>query len=668
MFEVFGPFARPSPSVFPIAFALWPLVGAALALIDARRARARSVVVCVVLALASLGALAWSANALQHLGLAARIGQLDLVLALGLDPLAALASFAAASASAIVILRTATARRIALVCASLSAVEFLVMADGVALLVLAAAALSLVTGILGYVHSAHFVADRVADAALVAAGALLFWTLGGSWVAGDYVPELEPRVVVASRAPNAHEIPDDDDDDDRPHAPAVRHGARSSLSLNGMPNAAVLVDGTWLRDARGGHLVMSPFADAPITAGPHTIRVHVGPGSDDYYLPRVNAPENDRVLLAVRGATTTFREMQDDLVTHDARGEAIGRDAIARRRFFGVSATSIVLALVAFAFAARARLFPFTPSADENARSIVAIGAIVALARFSLGDVAPHASWIAGAVAAAAIGSASRAFHTKSASALFAAEIAIAGAGAIASPAFGVMHACLIAVLFARNRAPLHGAAHVALLPTRVAIIAACAAGPAALLVVASWLASCALARHRAPTSRRAMLATCACAATAIASYFFVPRLLAPSFRSLADVATHIDGHVAAIAGLVAAVVFASAASRRGALDRFSKLAALASLGSVPAIPARDIALVAIAIAAALGELDAHLRGLVAAADRAIRFFATLVSIVERATFKPLARCPIPSERAARYALVAFAFFTLGLFAVPWLI
>ncbi len=679
MFEVFGPFARSTPSVFPIVLALWPLLGVVLALVDARHARVRAAIVCALGAVGGVIAFVATSQSMivQHLGLAARIGQLDLVLALGVDPLGALASSVASVVAVVLVLQQTRARRVALTCATLCAVQLVALADGAALLVLAACAASLVAGALGYVHSAHFVADRIADCALVAAAALLFWTLGGSWVDGDYVPDLEPRLVVASRAPDAKAIPeDDDDDDDKPRTArqTTQRGARSALSLGGMPNAVVLVDGTWLRtgpNPREGHIIAAPFDDASIAAGPHTVRVRVGAGSDDYYVPRVDAPEGGRVQLAVRGATTTFREIEDDLAVHDAAGAAIGRDAIARRKFFGASAVSIVLALVAFAFAARSRLFPFGASLDDPPRALLAVAAVVAVARFPLGDVAPAAPWIACAFAAASILASARALRDGDVRALFAAELAIAGAGLVCgAPVFGALHGFAAALLFARGRAPSRGVAHIILLPTHIGVATACSTAPRVGIVIAAWMAACALGHVRSRLERAASRwvigGFVACAAIAVGAFFVVPARLASSFRSSPLPETP----SLALAGLLAAIVtFAWIASRTRALARLAKLPIILALAAIAPLPTRAARAMGAAIAAAIHELDARLAWLVGLADRGVRTTATLTAFAEDAVLASAtrARIPLPSERATRVALAVIALLALASFTVPWL-
>ncbi len=438
MFEVLGPLARPAPGVLPFLLALAPLFGV-FAFGDPARARRRALAALGTAAAFAALFFAWSLRwpseqrmILAHLGVAARIGQLDLVLALALDPLGALASAAVSLVAARLVWAQRKPRRIGLLCALASAMQLVVLADGAATLALAFGVASLLGAALGYVHSTHCVADRVADVALVGAAGVLFWALGGSWIDGQYTPDLEPRVVVAASGPKAQTAPVDDDDDERPTPPLAR-GARASLSFGGLPGAFVLFDGAWLRDARK-KAVVAPFADVPIAAGPHAARFRPGPGADDYVIPRFDAAENEAALLAERGATTTFRTLQDDLVWRDASSAAAatpGRDALERRKFFGgFSVASIVLALLGIGLAARARVFPFAPSVDEPARALGALGAIVVVARFPIGFAAPSGQVaVASSLALASLVSGASALRTGRAGALLGAGDRARGRG-----------------------------------------------------------------------------------------------------------------------------------------------------------------------------------------------------------------------------------------------
>ena len=680
MFEVFGPLARPTPSWAPLVLALLPLVGALAALRDRRRARLVATVVLASCAAAFLLALGWLAQwpaetrlVLAHVGIAARVGELELVLALGLDPFAALGCAAAALVAARLVWAQRSPRRIALLCATASAVELALLADGAATLVLALGLASVLGGVLGYVHLTHFVADRAGEVAVIFGAAVLFWALGGSWVDGQYVPELEPRVVVASAAPAPRpSLVDADDDDERP-GPPLRRGARATLSMGSLPGAAVLVDGTWLRDERKRG-ARAPFADVGIPAGPHTLRVHVGAGSDDYYVPRIDAAENASLALAVRGPTTTFRELRDDLVARDAAGGTPGRAALERRKFFGlISAAGVALAALALAFVARVRAFPFAAPFDDPARALVGLAALAVLARFPVGALAPGATpAIATALAVSSIAAAAVALRTRRASDALAAELAFAGAGLVAGvPAVAAVHAA-VASIGRPGRAM-----QLSLFPARVAVVGACAALPHAAFptiaaLVATLLCACALARATDSRGSRvvAALLTAAGLVLAFDSRAFggpaplATKLLDASFSGLARAPA---ASLPLFALVTALVAFAWGASRTRALDRLAE--SLAPVARFAPLPARVTSAVARAVAAALVELEARLGALVRLGDSAVRGASALASVAEEvAVVRPTSRLrvPLPSERALRLLLVPLAVVAAALFVVPW--
>ncbi len=643
--------------MLPILLALVPLLGAFAPFAQARRARRRAIVACAVAALLFAAALVigfrFSAEerfVVAPMGVASRVGQLELVLALGLDPLGAFASCAACVVGALLVLRESSPRRIALTCALTSAVTFMALADGAATLVLAGAATSILAAARGSVHLAHFSADRVADVALVLAAALLFWTLGGSWIDRQYTPELDARVMVAAAAPEQHAVMRDDDDDDDHGPPTPRRGARASLSLGGLPGATVLVDGAWLRPSPGS-LTHAPFADVPIAAGQHTIRVHVGAGSDDYYIPRVTAAENQAVSLAVHGATTTFRETADDLVSHDARGDLGLRSAVARRKFFGgLPAMTVVLALVAFAFAARARIFPFAPRSDDPARSLGALAAIVLASRYAYGELAPAtACAISSLLLVCAIASS----HKRT---LLSAELAFAGAGVFAGvPAIGVVHAALAAVAL-RGSSPRIAAA--LFVPTRIAVIGALATLPAApvpivLALVATLVLSAATTRAVDALSLGALVVAADPRIVGVAYPPLVTTALAPSFHAIATA----PASSLPLAGLVIAITaFISLSPRaRAAIGR----------PSAPAWPARVAAAIVMAAAAALSEVEARVCALLEIIDRLLRLLGSVLSSLERAAWIRT-RIIVP-ERAARWVLVPVTLVAALVFVRSWL-
>jgi hypothetical protein len=672
MFAVFGPLARPTPGILPLVIALLPLFG----LFSRRRALAATALAGLVAAIELAWSMRWPAEErliLSHLGVAARIGQLDLVLALALDPLGAFASIVVSLVTARLVYFERSPRVIALTCALACAAQIVVLGDGAATVVLGLGLASLAGAALGRMHLANVAADRIGEVATMLAAGVLFWALGGSWISEQYVPELEPRVVVASSAPAPQKDLFDDDEDEAPRNTPKR-GARASLSLGSLPGALVLVDGTWLRDKRA---IVAPFDGASISAGPHTFRVHAGAGSDDFIVPRANAAEGERVMLALSGSTTTFREVHDDLVARDAAGDTIAKSALARRRFFGgISVVGVILALAALALAARARVFPFAASRDEPARALGAFVALVVLARFAMGALATtSAANVAIALAACSALAGASALRERDAKQLFAAEIAFAGAGAIAgAPSVAVVHGAIAAFLFARG-AP-SAIAHVAFVPTRVALVGALAAlrfGGAATVVglVAAWLAACALARVAG--SSRAPAIGAAIASFALAGD---PRVFGASRPPLASFFEPMPGAFAAappasfaIAGLVVAVtLFGWGAARTGALDRLATSSSVAALARVVPLVTRALAAIALASAAALSELEERLAALIAAADRVVAGVGALASAIDDVVFQRVrVDLPLPGDRATRFILVPVAILAAGSFALPWL-
>src|SRR5438067_13239026 len=99
MFAVFGPLARPTPGILPLVIALLPLLG----LFSRRRALGAIALSGLVAAIELAWSMRWPPEerlVLSHLGVAARIGQLDLVLALALDPLGGFASIVVSAVAA----------------------------------------------------------------------------------------------------------------------------------------------------------------------------------------------------------------------------------------------------------------------------------------------------------------------------------------------------------------------------------------------------------------------------------------------------------------------------------------------------------------------------------------------------------------------------------------
>jgi hypothetical protein len=491
MFEVFGLVTRPTVSVVPPFIVLVPLLAAfmrsrrvALAMLAAGAVCSAALVVVLLRLPEDRAFLLWSA------GVAARIGQLELTLALGLDWLAALLSTSIFVVAALLVRRHLAERRVRLLCAMACAAQITVMADGAATLVLGGAIVSALGMLVGRPTFVAFFADRFADVTLIAVAGIAFWSFGGSWVGGQYVPTLDARVVA------------DGVDRSSLEQSAPRSGG-ATLSLTSLPGAAVLVDGSWV--ANRSSITRAPFDAAPIQPGSHTIRVHVGAGSDDYYIPRVDAVAGERVALAVRGATTTFREAQDDrrmrATTDAARSPP--------RRFFGTVATSTLLLFLAMAaFAFRVRLYPLVGS-EDGAHSLTGISALIIVARYgplSGAAVRPTAAIMSGVLFAATVGWLG-AIVRGGARRVLASELAVAAVAMLAgASALGVLHGAIAAVAFHRLGWPTRAGIW-SLLPTRLAIIVVVFGLPYGALPTALGFVMVALSVSATTTRARALVA-----------------------------------------------------------------------------------------------------------------------------------------------------------------
>jgi hypothetical protein len=141
----------------------------------------------------------------------------------------------------------------------------------------------------------------VALASLLIGSSLLFWGLGGSWDDAGYSPDAQPPVVAV-------------------HAGAG--GSETTLTLTSLAGTLVFID-----DARTPSL-RAPFVRAPLTAGPHALRLHPGDGTPDAVLPRVEAAPGEEIALVPLGPTLSFHTMADQLALRDRSGAPVVRRAV----------------------------------------------------------------------------------------------------------------------------------------------------------------------------------------------------------------------------------------------------------------------------------------------------------------------------------------------------
>ncbi len=503
MFELVGTFARPQVSAWPWLLPALPLLFALLVwrarVVPSRRLSIAGALAPVAAALALAGRLAaFPADRrvlVHHLWLAARVSMLDVSVDARLDPAGVVLAAGAGLACAAWLLRErgqARRRRALLGLGLLGCAELAIVADGFPLLVLAWAGAAALALTLGRAQAPAFVADRVADAALLFGAIALFWVLGGTFTAQGYAPDLDPRVVAARATPTPPPtFFDDDDDDDREALPPpVTGNAPATLTFVTLPGADVDID-----DARVP--LRAPFAEHALAGGLHRVRVHPGHGSDDFVLDRFYVDAGEHAALTILGSTMSFTALDAQLAAHDPSGEAFVRQRLAARTLFGLPAAWLAAAMVIVAFGAR--------SLRERRPAVAGLAGLAAVAvvlrAAPLFAITP--GWTPGFAAAFAVlsaGVATYALRFGGAGRWVSAEMAFAAfAVAVGAPAAGVLHASLVGLASTRPaRVPL--AVSVALFGTRLAALEAAytqRAGVLLLVLGAVALLACTAAVHR---------------------------------------------------------------------------------------------------------------------------------------------------------------------------
>jgi hypothetical protein len=297
-------------------------------------------------ALTSVAGLAWAVGhpgtvSVQHVGNVLRVGQLDVRCDLVLDRGSAALGLASAVLVAILASRK-DARGAGGLVALGAAASFAILSDDLLVAGLAWALVALGAG-------AEVARDRLADAALVAGGAVLFWGLGGAFTGEGYAPSLQPRVVALLSGDDTAKVARSlFDDDDEEALPAIPAGAKASLTITALPGAEIYVDESRVPFGGAGHPLRSPFADVPIAAGYHAFRVHAGQALDDFMVSQLRVEPGQRVTLLAMGPTLSSLDARDQLALRE--GDRHPRaEALAERTLFGVPLAVLSSALLALA-------------------------------------------------------------------------------------------------------------------------------------------------------------------------------------------------------------------------------------------------------------------------------------------------------------------------------
>jgi hypothetical protein len=333
----------------------------------------------------------------------ARIGQLDVSLALWFDPLAGGAAVLACvvALAGAILLPADTARRWgwrawAWIQLTLAAALVAFLADGFVTTAIGWSMASLSVASLagwGSPRAARVAATRgaIAIAALLVGAVLLFYGNAGSWDGDDFVPDPQPQFVAARMG-----------EEPSPHAPApapagagepgeVRLGG--TVTLTDVAGAQVFVD-----DARRDPL-RSPFVGVPVRAGLHGFRIRRGGATEDATMPRVGFEGNDDIAIVPFGPTLAFRTLADQVSLRDRRGELAVGHALASRLAPGGMAL-LMAVLAAWLVAAAAIGAPPPRGAPAACVAVACAGAPALLGPYLLARVSwllafvPHSSTI----------------------------------------------------------------------------------------------------------------------------------------------------------------------------------------------------------------------------------------------------------------------------------
>jgi NADH-quinone oxidoreductase subunit L len=206
-----------------------------------------------------------------------------------------------------------------------------------------------------------FVTNRVGDFGFILGVGLLFWGLGGTWSpSGGYTSDLAPRfsaVAVKGEAPKGEQARQDEEPGDKggkgkPSAKATL--GKGYLTLTSLPGALVYLDDAHTPIlTQDGRPLRSPFVRFELPGGLHSFRIapdddfhFVGDKGqrslvidtgvlDNYVLSRIAIGDEKEVALTPIGPTVTFRNLSDQLVASDAKGEEIVRDALLGKKAWG---------------------------------------------------------------------------------------------------------------------------------------------------------------------------------------------------------------------------------------------------------------------------------------------------------------------------------------------
>ncbi len=339
-----------------------------------------------------------------------RVGMTDVSLVLSIDVMRGiLATVAAGIATwaAVLLARRTDAR---------SHVALLVSLFGAELALLSDSALGTVSGVLalGIGGALAATARPVRLLMLASACALcvllghayLSWGAGGTWLDGDYTPELYPRFSTAKKT-----------------VPVTEEGLQkrekgadpkrmAAVSMATMGGAFLYLDDSRTPWEVDKHIIHPPFFEQPIASGMHSFRIHGAAGTDDHVLSHVNVEPGQNLTIVPVGPSLSPRELKDQLSVLAAPTEdlplptpdTLGATKVLSMRAVTLGELAILLGAAALAFGSLAwgRRVP-TPQDRAQALLMLAVAASLSYRVDFLGAI-PTAVWLFVLAAAAALG------------------------------------------------------------------------------------------------------------------------------------------------------------------------------------------------------------------------------------------------------------------------
>ncbi|MCC7537136.1 MAG: NADH-quinone oxidoreductase subunit L [Deltaproteobacteria bacterium] len=184
-----------------------------------------------------------------------------------------------------------------------------------------------------------FVVNRVGDWGFVSGLMILFWGLGGAWVAEGYTRDDSPRIAaVTAEAMPAQPSHGEQGEHEGAHAAAA---APRTLTVTVYPGADVYVQ---REEGEPQHIGRSPVVRHALEPGEVTVLVDV-PGTIGRLETRATIGDHETALV-VLGPTTSFRTLRDQLtlkvdrLANDESGAAGGttelRDVLANKKIWGI--------------------------------------------------------------------------------------------------------------------------------------------------------------------------------------------------------------------------------------------------------------------------------------------------------------------------------------------